>query len=184
VVAAAVAVHAVTGQETYPIGTSQAVAALSAKGIAVPGEDVSMTANVVASQPHPALEVLAAGSISGSEVSQRASGSRFWVKLGCQVAGVCLPFYALVTLPAVDVSPWIDGLRSMASASAKPKISFAVQAGARATLILEDGRSRVEMPVVALERGVIGSEIRVATPDRKNSYRVTVVGPGLLKGSL
>jgi hypothetical protein len=182
-----VAVQGAAGQKAYPIEASQAVLALAAKGVEASVQQVSMVANVVASQPHPTLGVLAVGHLGLSDASANGSGARFWVKLGCQEAGVCLPFYAMVALPTGDTAALIEGLRNagkMKGVGIKHDKGFTIPAGARATLVLEGSHSRVEIPVVALEPGMAGSEIRIATPDRRNSYRAIVVGPGVLKGYL
>jgi hypothetical protein len=184
---AAVAVHAAAGQKAYTIEASQAVLALSAKGVEASAQQISLVANVVASQPHPALEALAVGPLEGAGASANGAGARFWVKLGCQDAGVCLPFYAMVTLPVGDSADLIEGLRGAGKIKGpgmKHDSSFTIPAGAHATLVLEGSQSRVEIPVVTLEPGMAGSEIRIATPDHRNFYRATVVGPGLLKGLL
>ena len=183
----AVAVHAAAGQKAYPIKASQAVLALSAKGVDVSALQVSMAANVVANQPHPVLEALAVGPREVTEDSANASGVRIWVKLGCREAGVCLPFYVMVALPAGDNAPLIEGLRkagNMTGVGMKHDGGVTMPAGAHATLVLEGSHSQIEIPVITLEPGMAGSEIRIATPDRRNFYRATVIGPGLLKGLL
>ncbi len=99
---------------------------------------------------------------------------------------MCLPFYAMVALPAGDTAP-LEGLRDagkMKCVGMNHDSGFTIPAGAHATLVLEGSQSRIKIPVVALESGMAGTKIRIATPDRRNFYRAIVVGPDLLKGYL
>jgi hypothetical protein len=162
------------------------VKALAAKGIEVSPAQVAIAARVISSQPDPPLQILAAGSPEGQPASAAPGQTRSWIKLGCRPPAECLPFYALVTLPAANslsipgAANSSDALRSL---GVEPKTPVAMRAGAHAMLVLDRGESRIEISVVALECGRIGNKIRVATPDYKQFYRAEVVSASLLKGA-
>jgi len=59
-----------------------------------------------------------------------------------------------------------------------------IRGGDHATLILESPDSRMRLPVICLQSGVLGQRIRVASPDRKQYYEAEIVSPGMLKGNL
>ena len=100
---------------------------------------------------------------------------------------MCLPFYAIVTLQESAARSAI-GIASVSpldviGTALKPKIVITIRAGAHATLVMDDGRSHIQVAVISLENGIIGQRIRVASPDHKQVYVAEVISVNLLKRS-
>lgn len=165
----------------FEIGVSQVAQLLSQRGVPVANSQVSLLANVVATMPQPALDVA-----SVEAFGDRAQG-RTLVKLVCREPRVCLPFYAVISSGEVGAGPAsIQSVRSVSAslATLKPEAAIAVRAGARATLLMDDERMHIRMVVVAVENGIAGHTIRVASPDHKQFYEAKVIGANLLRRSL
>ncbi len=146
--------------------TQAIVRALAEKGFEA--RDISLLANVVATEQNPALDIQSIAPLDPH---------RSTVRLVCHTPSACLPFYAVVTLPARTSSVALQHVTALKSSSPT------MRAGTHATLSLEHGSARVRMTVVSLERGSTGQTIRVATPDRKRIFSAEVVSANLLKGS-
>lgn len=170
------------GQEaaipSFPIHVRQIVHALADFGAHVSAEQVTMLANVTASQSDAGLEVLA---IEPQIVPAKAAESASWVKLGCRDHSVCLPFWVLAALPQADLAGTAKMLAVESQSKARSGVTM--RSGTHATLRLERGQSHIDLAVVSLESGGVGRKIRVATPDYKQFYRAEVVSAGELKGT-
>ncbi len=184
-----VAVLGLTGsgqcQEHYAITARQVAIALSAKGISISDKQVSLLAKVVATEPNPALDVLSVEPMDNSDLGSQ-SETRSQVKIGCHVSGACIPFYALVSSPKKTAANG-PGASATSTASAiaglKANSAITMKVGAHATLVMDDGRSHIEVSVVSLQSGAAGHLIRVASSDRKQIYIGEVMSPNLLKRS-
>jgi hypothetical protein len=172
-------------QDRYAITAGQIARALTARGMWTSQKQVSLLASVVSTEPDPVLQVISVAPLGDTGSTDRIE-SRSQVKMGCQMPGRCLPFYALVSLSkertdngagasAVSAAPW--------SAALKSNAGITMRAGTHATLLMDDGRSHVQVSVVSLQSGVTGHRIRVASADRKQVYVGEVVGPNLLRRS-
>lgn len=172
-------------QDRFPLTAHLVAQALSNHGIQTADEQVSLLANVVASDPAPVLEILSINPLGGRLSSNhRQSGSL--VKLGCREAGVCLPFYSIVSkLEAQEyIAPAALRVSNDTGAAARrANAGIVIRVGAHATLVMDDARAHVEVAVVSLENGVAGHKIRVATPDHKQIYLAEVVSANLLRRS-
>lgn len=167
-------------QDHYAIGVSHVAQALSKRGVPIADNQVSLLANVTATSPQPALDVL-----SVEPFGDRAQG-RTLVKLVCHEPRMCLPFYAVVSAAGVSGpgSAQTVGSPSAPLMALKPDAAIVIHAGARAMLIMDDERMHIRMVVVALENGVAGRTIRVASPDHKQFYQAQVIGANLLRRTL
>jgi len=104
------------------------------------------------------------------------------VKLRCQDNHECLPFYVLVhRLDKLNIS---SARLKAVSAAAADVPQNVIRGGEHATLILESPDSRMSLPVICLQSGILGQTIRVASPDHRQLFDAVVVAPGKLKGSL
>ena len=56
--------------------------------------------------------------------------------------------------------------------------------GARAVLLIVDGRMRIHLPVIAMDSGSKGTRIRVCTLDRKKIFDALVVDGGTVQGAI
>jgi hypothetical protein len=168
-------------QDRFVLTADQVARAVSTGGIEVAGDQVSLLANVVATEPNPLLDVLSVEPL-GDRWSGGHSGTHSWAKLGCHLPGVCLPFYAVVSWRQEPAGRATD--RSIASPAAlKPKEAITMRAGAHATMLMDDDRSHIQIAVISLENGIAGQSIRVASPDHKQVYVAEVVSAHLLRRS-
>jgi hypothetical protein len=172
-------------QRRFPITAHQVAQALSGNGIQTMDEQVLMLANVVATEPAPVLDTLSAVPLGdGAQGTHREP--HFLVKLGCHLPGACLPFYSIVSKPegSVDSTPVAHAFSVVTGdASLKPNTGVVIRAGARATLVMDDARSHIQITVISLENGIAGHTIHVASPDHKQVYAAEVVSANLVKRS-
>ncbi|MGD0938449.1 MAG: hypothetical protein ABR905_01970 [Terracidiphilus sp.] len=172
-------------QGRYSLTPHRVAQTFTANGIETADEQVSLLANVVASEPAPVLDILSINPL-GDRSPGKHRESRSLVKMGCREPGVCLPFYSIVSKlePQENVAPNAPRVSSNATGAARGSNSgIVIRAGAHATLVMEDARAHVEVAVVSLENGAAGHKIRVATPDHKQVYLAEVVSANLLKRS-
>ena len=165
--------------------TEQQVAqAISAKGVYIAENQVSLLANVVATEPGPAIDVMSVQPLGEIGAAERTE-SRSIVKLACHQSGVCLPFYAIIVQPNASSPDSIGkrggGAARMASALLKPESAIVMRAGTHAMLEMNDDRSHIQVSVISLENGAVGHKIRVASPDHKQVYVAEVVDAHMLK---
>jgi hypothetical protein len=166
-------------QERFALTAGQVAQALSDHGVPTTGEQVSLLARVVATQPNPVLDIV---SVEPSAQGQPAphSPARSQVKLTCHLPGECLPFYAIVS--------WSESAAREATNTFDPsalsaKGEIIMRVGTRATLIIDDNRSHIQVAVISLQNGMAGHRIRVTSPDHKQVYFGEVVSASLLKAS-
>jgi hypothetical protein len=172
-------------QSRFPLTPHQVAQALSGNGIQVADDQVSLLATVVASESSPLMEVLSVKPL-GDRSSGKRRESHSLVKLGCRVAGACLPFYTIVSKPAAafDNMPIAQGVSIDGDSTAlKPKAPIVMRQGTHATLVMNDSRMQVQVSVISLENGIAGHKIRVESPDHKQIYVAEVVSETLLKRS-
>jgi hypothetical protein len=174
-----------TQPQSHFVLTAQLVArVLSDRGMPVTGDHVSLLANVVATEPHPLLDILSVKPW-GNEASGPQAASRSLVKLACRSTDVCLPFYAVVTGPdsSGKATPPKSVSYPVSNGVPRSALNATMRAGTQAILILDDKRSHVQLRVISLQNGNPGDRIRVATPDRQQFYVAEVVSAYVLKRS-
>jgi hypothetical protein len=131
------------------------------------------------------LDILSIETLGKGPLAEH-SPLRSRVKLACHLPGKCLPFYAIVSCPRATIatatiaSSASPGFRT-ALLNANSEITM--RAGTRATLVMDDDRSRIQIAVISLENGMAGHRIHVASPDHRQVYVGEVVNARLLKGS-
>jgi hypothetical protein len=168
-------------QEHFALTAAQVARALSDSGIPTSDSQVSLLTRVVATEPDPALDVMSVEAISKEPLAgHSAAGSR--VKLACRLPNYCLPFFVTVSWsqpPAGPAGSMSTGRNMLTSSSSQ----FTMRAGSRATLVMDDQRSHIQVAVISLQNGMAGHRIRVSSPDHKQVYFGEVVSANLLKGS-
>jgi hypothetical protein len=166
-------------QERFALTAGQVAQALSGRGIPTTGEQVTLLTRVVATHPHPVLDVL---SVDPSGQGRPAPHSRAssQVKLACHLPGECLPFYAIVSWSQSTARPGTD---TPDPSTLNAKSEIIMRAGTHATLLMDDERLHIQVAVISLENGMAGHRIRVSSPDHKQVYFGEVVSGSLLKGS-
>jgi flagella basal body P-ring formation protein FlgA len=93
-----------------------------------------------------------------------------------------LPFYAVVSWPTEPQGRTTITSNTFIAAS-KPNAAISMRAGAHAILVMDDGRAHIQIAVISLENGIVGHNIRVATPDHKQTYVAEVANEILLRKS-
>jgi len=172
-------------QDRFALTAGQVARALCAGGIETTEEQVSLLTRVVATEPDPALDILSVEPPSKGRPAQH-SPVRSQVRLACHLPGKCLPFYAIVSWseppagPAANPSTVSPVTRNILF---DPNREITMRAGTHASLVMDDGRSHIQVAVISLENGMAGHRIRVSSPDHKQVYFGEVVSASLLKGS-
>jgi hypothetical protein len=171
-------------QSHFALTAQQVARVLSDRGMPITGDHVSLLANVVATEPHPVLDILSVKPWGNGAGGPQAA-SRSLVKLACRSTDVCLPFYAVVTGPDVPAkaAPTKSVSYPVATGIGRSTFNSVMRAGTEAILILDDKRSHVQLRVISLQNGNAGDRIRVSTPDHKQFYVAEVVNAYLLKRS-
>jgi hypothetical protein len=159
---------------------AQVVLAVSASGMQTTAEHVSLLTRVVATEPQPVLDVVSVQTLGKGPRDQ--ASDRWRVKLACHVAGKCLPFYAIVSLP-LSTARAANPVAALTSTAWSGHSEITMKAGTHATLVIDDQRSRIQVSVVSLENGIVGQRIHVASLDHKQTYIAEVVNDRLLRGS-
>jgi hypothetical protein len=153
--------------------------------IQITDEQVTLLAKVVATDPDPVLDIRSVAPL-GDRRSAGHTETYSKIKLVCRLPGTCLPFYAIVSWPAETAGRATTALSAsptVANVVSKTTSEITMRAGAHATLVMDDDRSHIQVPVISLENGIAGHRIRVASPDRKQVYVAEIVSANLLKGS-
>jgi hypothetical protein len=173
VLSGALAISAALAQQRVPIATTAIAAAISAAGMPVSTDQVSLLTDVTATKASPALTV---------ESMQPWGDHRMKVRMNCAVSEQCLPFF--VSVHTGSASQPADGLSAgIRRANNDPK-TVVVRAGAPATLLLDGLHVHIRIAVVCLENGAPGQTIRVASRDHRQTYLAKVVDQAVLRASL
>ncbi|MGH9500012.1 MAG: flagella basal body P-ring formation protein FlgA [Terriglobales bacterium] len=166
-----------TRQNRIAISTQSVVSAMAQAGWRVGPERVKFLSQVTSTAAEPGLQV--------AQVTHW-QGDKLRVELRCHDPHACLPFYVLVTEQKTTGKPGQTpaavangGPAALEMAEEKPLI----RSGDPATLTFADRGLRITMPVICLENGRRGQEIRVASSDHRRFYKAEIVGPGLLKAT-
>lgn len=159
----------------FAVSISSLVSALSQSGLDIRADRLQMAVPVSATTSDPALQIAAA------ELRQDAS---LLLRITCRNAGECLPFYATVLMSdRLEAVAALTRLRPEASSPAAQR-ALGVTVGAHILLQLDDERMHIRIPAIAIDAGKPGSEIRVASLDRKHTYHGVVADPSTVKGGL
>jgi hypothetical protein len=168
-------------QDHFVLTAGQVARALSGNGRPTSDSQVSLLARVVATEPDPALDVVSVEALSKEPLAGH-SPARSRVKLACRLASNCLPFFVTVSWSQPPAGT-AESMSTGRNISASPNSQFTMRAGSRATLVMDDRRSHIQVAVISLQNGMAGHRIRVSSPDHKQVYFGEVVSANLLKGS-
>ena len=160
--------------ETPPLLSTQQVArVVSLNAIQVSPSQIHFLSAVTSRHVDPALDLVSIGPWSQHTMKAR---------LVCHDRSECLPFYVAVQVDTPNVREgWPKVLALQPQAKRPPPV---VRVGAEATLLLSGDKLQITIPVICLENGEIGRNIRVTTRDRKQIYKAEVVSASLLKGGI
>ena len=170
------AARAETQNARFAVSPDQVAQAMRAAGIAAAAERIDFLSPIQTSQPNAALRLISIKPWQGNTLK---------AELRCSDSKACLPFYVLLrdADSVTDVAVLHKSAEPQKSASATPK-THDVHVGDAAILIFERQQSRITIRVICDQNGDRGQIIRVASADRKHSYKAEVIEPGLLKGAM
>ena len=162
----------------FPLTSTLVSAALEVAGLRVTPAQIVLPLQLATESEHPVLHVI------GAEL---VSGSRLRIRLACNSNRDCQPFFALVERSSTD--PALNFMASLPSSSApdlpiRTGTAPGIRAGQHATLLMEDDHMRISVPIISIDSGAVGKEVRVSSLDRKTTYQATVLGPQMVRGSL
>lgn len=148
-----------------PITVAQVSKALAAAGLTGNPERVEMLSSMSSLEPHAALRVASVEPMAVGDVR---------VRLRCERNSICLPFYVVVHNATGKIEPAIR----------QERLPMMVHGGDHVMLICEGKGVQITLPVICLQNGVAGQQVRVRSTDRKKTYLARVVRPGLVSAQL
>jgi hypothetical protein len=106
---------------------------------------------------------------------------RWQFGMRCEQRQACGEFIVYLK-PAIEV-PRVRASAAISLAARSPKdTSFILtRPGQKATLLLEDGKIRISISVICLQRGRLGEQIRVLDPIRRRVFRASVLASDRLR---
>lgn len=162
-----------------PVTLEQVASAVSgAAGVPVDPGDLSLPARLTSASADPVLHVTRA-EIAGPD------GIR--LRLACETMGECLPFIALLRTHTPEQASMLASkfqAKSIHPAPGSNQRDLSLRAGAHATFLLETDRMRIAIPVISIDSGALGSEVRVASLDRKQIYHGVVSDSVTVRGTI
>lgn len=165
-----------------PLNATMVANALSAQGFPVDPSRVELPSGLSTVGVKPQFRV---------DTAELLPEGRFRIRLSCAQVGECLPF--VVTVQTTSSSGGLHDLAALQGhitapttprASPGQRIAVHLLAGSRATLLMEDIHMRIAVPVIAIDSGLPGEEVRVTSLDRKQTFRAVVADARTVKGEL
>jgi hypothetical protein len=153
-----------------PIGLNQVAAVLASAGVPVGPDQIEALNSIRATQTDPKLKFVSLVPMDGDLAK---------VRLKCESTRVCLPFYVLVH--------WRKPGEQKAASPAWPesleprtlqKKDILVQRGKNATMVFESKNVRMTLPVLCLQSGGRGQQVRVMSKDVRKIFVARVTGQG------
>jgi hypothetical protein len=157
-----------------PISRERILGALHASGISILPEQMEELSGMTAAEPNPPLKVLSIDMLDGESDK---------VLLRCEHPNTCLPFYVLVHWEQTEG-------RSAARPEqrendpAQPSGNLLVRSGKTVVLRLEGAYLHMTLPVLCLQNGGRGQQVRVISKDTKKRYVARVIGRGVVTSVL
>ena len=145
-----------------PISREQILSVLDTSGIHITPDQIEQLSIVTASEPKPRLKVISVDVLDGESDK---------VRLQCEQLSSCLPFFVLLH--------W--GQTGRQNGGRQPSLlpeSMLVRSGKAAVLVFEGDFLRMTLPVMCLQNGGLGQQVRVLNKETKKTYwaRVTALG--------
>ena len=164
--------------ERVPLTGVTVAAALAQSGLQVSPEQVQLPA---------ALSSAGSSELSLSGTELMANGD-LRVRMVCSRTRACQPFVALV-----HASPGRDEFSAFSSSQSQRRFSGTepnrddschVRAGQHAALQLAGAHMQITLPVLVIDSGSIGTQVRVSSLDHKQVFQATVVSATAVRGVL
>jgi|SRR5579872_186427 len=165
-----------------PITAEQVAEVLVSEGMPITAGQIKFLSPVSAAKPNFALQLVSAA---------RWGKDNLKAELRCH-DHACLPFYVLLTGAGTVGTRGGSSSRTVAAniAQIEPVLTttsakqILMRDGDKATLIFENTSLRISMPVICLQSGSRGQQIRVVTTDHKRFFKAEIVAAGLLKAMI
>ncbi len=164
--------------ERVPLTGATVAAALTGAGLPVEDSQIELPGALATTNTDPQLRV------TGAEL---LPDGHLRVRLACRQAGECQPFMATLRSSGPEAMAGLLALRRSLqppSAAHSNGNTDRLIAGQHATLHLESTHMLITVPVVAIDSGAPGTEVRVSSLDRKQLYRAVVADAGTVRGAL
>lgn len=156
-----------------PISRDCILRALHSSGVSILPEQMEELSGMTAAEPNPPLKVLSVDMLDADSDK---------VRLRCEHPNTCLPFYVLVHWGQLE-----EGSRSRPGHTyrkpAQPEqraANLLVRSGRTVVLMLEGEYIHMTLPVLCLQNGGRGQQVRVISKDTKRRYVARVTGPGVV----
>ena len=162
----------------FPITATQISQVLLPAALALTPGDIELPLPLSTAVDSPHLAIRGADPLGETHLRLR---------INCTVPGECLPFFVVLNLhDKKHASAAQDLLNSSFSPALpiSPASTPVVRAGERAVLLLEDHHMQITLPVITIDTGKLGTEVRVTSLDRKQTYRGFVIETGVIRGAL
>lgn len=175
VIFAGTLLSASSAKQQVVVGPNEIAAAMTNAGAPVVPDQIELLSSVPAAKENPKLKLVSVSPVNGDLVMAR---------LRCESTRVCLPFYVLVHwrqdgAPSDVAALWRKGVLPGPHPLRKEEIL--VRRGKNATMIFEGKNIRMTLPVLCLQSGGKGQQIRVMSKDPKRIYVARVSGEGTVR---
>lgn len=172
---AAMALPAVAAPSPNVITAELVADTLSAAGMKVSAQQVTLLADVIASTSKPALRV---------ESMERWGDHRMRVRLACDSNSECMPFLVAVNWNGDDATLASSSSSSVIAQTKSQPAPIVVHAGSPAILLLDGDHVHIQLPVFCLENGAAGQTVRVVSKEQRKTFTAQVLSESVLKGRL
>ena len=162
----------------YAITQDDVARALKAAGVTLESSQILTQAILTSAAQAPSLEVSFAGFSNPSSL-------RF--RLACKVTSQCLPFFALAQFTGPNEAYAAQQTllpRTLPAREKEVTVRPRLVAGQHASFLMDDDRMRIRVPVISIDSGPVGAEVRVTSLDRKQMYHGTVMNEETVRGTL
>jgi len=146
-----------------PISREQILSVLNFSGVHIKPDQVEQLSTVTTAEPNPRLKVVSIDVLDGETDK---------VRLQCEQVGSCLPFFVLLHWGQTGRQ---NGRTTQPAQQAE---NILVRSGKAAVLVFEGDFLRMTLPVMCLQNGGLGQQVRVLNKETKKTYwaRVTALG--------
>lgn len=162
----------------FPLTAAAVAEVIGRQGIYLTPDQIDLPLLLTAGVSDPRLRV------SGAEL---LPGDRVRVRIACASSRECLPFFASFHFDKTASSSEILATLNSSSTPEQPIKSegtTVLRPGDHAVLLMEGDHMRISLPVVTIDSGKVGSEIRVSSLDHKHLYQGRVLSAEIIKGRL
>ena len=164
----------------YPITERDIARELNVAGIDVDASRVHLPVRMDAADASPKLEIVTAQPLRDSQLR---------LELRCPTTSECLPFLAMLDVDDANLVSAAIRLKIGSANTSRQQMASRggiqvdedrpkLKVGSRAVLEMRDGHMEIHLPVLAIDSGSVGQQVRVCTLDRKKVFQATVAGEG------